>query len=176
MWWVSSQTHPPSVFLDIAIQLFLPFVLGQLTRRWVGEFAKKPTTKWLDKFSVMMIVYSAFSASVVQGIWTRVAWWQIVLLIVVTILMVALMLWLTDWLAARLKFNRADRITIQFCGSKKSLAAGLPMAIIIFGSGSLGLLMLPLMVFHQVQLMMCTWLSARYAALDVVGRASVEQT
>jgi len=82
-----------SVFLDIAIQLFLPFVLGQLTRRWVGEFAKKPTTKWLDKFSVMMIVYSAFSASVVQGIWTRVAWWQIVLLIVVTILMVALMLW-----------------------------------------------------------------------------------
>ena len=56
-----------TVFLDIAIQLFLPFVLGQLTRRWVGEFAKKPTTKWLDKFSVMMIVYSAFSASVVQG-------------------------------------------------------------------------------------------------------------
>ena len=164
-----------SVFLDIAIQLFLPFVLGQLTRRWVGEFAKKPTTKWLDKFSVMMIVYSAFSASVVQGIWTRVAWWQIVLLIVVTILMVALMLWLTDWLAARLKFNRADRITIQFCGSKKSLAAGLPMAIIIFGSGSLGLLMLPLMVFHQVQLMMCTWLSARYAALDVVGRARAER-
>ena len=164
-----------SVFLDIAIQLFLPFVLGQLTRRWVGEFAKKPTTKWLDKFSVMMIVYSAFSASVVQGIWTRVAWWQIVLLIVVTILMVALMLWLTDWLATRLKFNRADRITIQFCGSKKSLAAGLPMAIIIFGSGSLGLLMLPLMVFHQVQLMMCTWLSARYAALDVVGQARAER-
>ena len=59
-----------SVFLDIAIQLFLPFLLGQLTRRWVGEFAKKPTTKWLDKFSVMMIVYSAFSASVVQGVWT----------------------------------------------------------------------------------------------------------
>ena len=111
----------------------------------------------------------------VQGIWTRVAWWQIVLLIVVTILMVALMLWLTDWLATRLKFNRADRITIQFCGSKKSLAAGLPMAIIIFGSGSLGLLMLPLMVFHQVQLMMCTWLSARYAALDVVGRARAER-
>ena len=54
-----------TVFLDIAIQLFLPFVLGQLTRRWVGEFAKKPTTKWLDKFSVMIIVYSAFSASVV---------------------------------------------------------------------------------------------------------------
>ena len=152
-----------SVFLDIAIQLFLPFLLGQLTRRWVGEFAKKPTTKWLDKFSVMMIVYSAFSASVVQGVWTRVDWWQIVLLVVITALMVAFMLWVTDVIARKLGFSRADRITIQFCGSKKSLAAGLPMAIIIFGSGSLGLLMLPLMVFHQVQLMMCTWLATRYS-------------
>ena len=129
----------------------------------MGEFAKKPTTKWLDKFSVMMIVYSAFSASVVQGVWTRVDWWQIVLLVVITALMVAFMLWVTDVIARKLGFSRADRITIQFCGSKKSLAAGLPMAIIIFGSGSLGLLMLPLMVFHQVQLMMCTWLATRYS-------------
>ena len=161
--------------LDIAIQLFLPFVLGQLTRRWVGEFAKKPTTKWLDKFSVMMIVYSAFSASVVQGVWTRVAWWQIVLLVVLMAIIVVFMLWLTDQLAKRLGFNRADRITIQFCGSKKSLAAGLPMAIIIFGAGSLGLMMLPIMIFHQVQLMICTWLAGRYARLDVVGAASAKE-
>lgn len=161
-----------TVFLDIAIQLFLPFVLGQLTRRWVGGFAKKPTTKWLDKFSVMMIVYSAFSASVVQGVWTRVAWWQIVALIVLMALIVVFMLWLTDQLAKRLGFIRADRITIQFCGSKKSLAAGLPMAIIIFGAGSLGLMMLPIMIFHQVQLMICTWLAGRYARLDVVGAAA----
>ena len=113
-----------SVFLDIAIQLFLPFLLGQLTRRWVGEFAKKPTTKWLDKFSVMMIVYSAFSASVVQGVWTRVDWWQIVLLVVITALMVAFMLWVTDVIARKLGFNRADRITIQFCGSKKVAGGG----------------------------------------------------
>ena len=164
-----------TVFLDIAIQLFLPFVLGQLTRRWVGEFAKKPTTKWLDKFSVMMIVYSAFSASVVQGVWTRVAWWQIVLLVVLMAIIVVFMLWLTDQLAKRLGFNRADRITIQFCGSKKSLAAGLPMAIIIFGAGSLGLMMLPIMIFHQVQLMICTWLAGRYARLDVVGAASAKE-
>lgn len=152
-----------SVFLDIAVQLFLPFLLGQVTRRWVGGFAQKPTTKWLDKFSVMMIVYSAFSASVVQGVWTRVDWRQIVLLVLVAALMVAFMLWVTDEIAQRLGFERPDRITIQFCGSKKSLAAGLPMAIIIFGSGSLGLLMLPLMIFHQVQLMMCSWLAGRYA-------------
>ena len=135
-------------------------------------FAKKPTTKWLDKFSVMMIVYSAFSASVVQGVWTRVAWWQIVVLIVLMAIIVVFMLWLTDQLAKRLGFNRADRITIQFCGSKKSLAAGLPMAIIIFGAGSLGLMMLPIMIFHQVQLMVCTWLAGRYARLDVVGAAA----
>ncbi|MDO5751288.1 MAG: bile acid:sodium symporter family protein, partial [Rothia sp. (in: high G+C Gram-positive bacteria)] len=136
------------IFINIAIQLFLPFLAGQLTRRWVGTFAAKPATKWLDKFSVMMIVYSAFSASVVQGVWTSVSAWQVVALVGVAAIMVVFMLWGTDTLAARLGFNRADRITIQFCGAKKSLAAGLPMAIIIFGAGSLGLLMLPLMVFH----------------------------
>ena len=137
--------------------------------------ASLSSTKWLDKFSVMMIVYSAFSASVVQGVWTRVAWWQIALLVVLMAIIVVFMLWLTDQLAKRLGFNRADRITIQFCGSKKSLAAGLPMAIIIFGAGSLGLMMLPIMIFHQVQLMICTWLAGRYARLDVVGAASAKE-
>ena len=106
---------------------------------------------------------------------TRVAWWQIVLLVVLMAIIVVFMLWLTDQLAKRLGFNRADRITIQFCGSKKSLAAGLPMAIIIFGAGSLGLMMLPIMIFHQVQLMICTWLAGRYARLDVVGAASAKE-
>ena len=79
----------------------------------------------------MMIVYSASSALGGAGVWTRVAWWQIALLVVLMAIIVVFMLWLTDQLAKRLGFNRADRITIQFCGSKKSLAAGLPMAIII---------------------------------------------
>ena len=78
---------------------------------------------------------------------------------------VAFMLWLTRKASQKMGFNRADTIAIEFCGSKKSLATGLPMASVIFASGgaSLGLLILPLMIYYQVQLMMCSWLAARYA-------------
>ena len=149
------------VFVDIAVQIFLPFVLGQLVQKWVGPFARTKVAKWTDKLTVMMVVYSAFSASMVAGIWTSIAWWQVVLLIAIAVALVALMLWLTSFIATRLGFNRADRVAIMFCGSKKSLAAGLPMATIIFGAGTIGLLILPLMIFHQIQLMMCAWLAGR---------------
>lgn len=152
-----------SVFLDIAIQLLLPFVLGQLLRRWVGEIAKKKITKHIDRLSIAMVVYSAFSEGMVDGIWTRVAWWQLVLLVVFSIVLVELMLWLTGFVSRKMGFTRADQIAIQFCGTKKSLASGLPMAAVIFGSGALGVLILPLMIFHQVQLMICTSRAAKYA-------------
>lgn len=152
-----------SVFLDIAIQLLLPFVLGQLLRRWVGEFAKKKITKHVDRLSIAMVVYSAFSEGMVDGIWTRVAWWQLLLMVLVSILLVEVLLWLTGFVGRKLGFNRADQIAIQFCGTKKSLASGLPMAAVIFGGGALGVLILPLMIFHQVQLMMCASRAAKYA-------------
>jgi len=66
-------------------------------------------------------------------------------------------------LSRRLGFSRADEITIVFCGSKKSLASGLPMASVLFASSSVGLIVLPLMLFHQLQLMVCAALARRYA-------------
>lgn len=152
-----------SVFLDIAVQLLLPFILGQLLRPWVGKFAANKATKLVDRGSITMVVYSAFSAGMVAGIWSSVGVAQIVFLVLGSIALVALMLWFTRFTALRLGFSRSDMIAIQFCGSKKSLASGLPMAAVIFGSANLGLLILPLMIFHQVQLMMCSWLAARYA-------------
>lgn len=120
-----------------------------------------------------MIVYSAFSASVVQGVWTRVAWWQIVLLVVLMAIIVVFMLWLTDQLAGAwastvptvLRFSSAVR------RSRWRLARRWRY---YFWCGSLGLMMLPTMIFHQVQLMICTWLAGRYA-LDVVGAASAKE-
>lgn len=153
------------VFLDIALQLLLPFVLGQLSRRWVAEFAAKKATKVVDRGSIMMVVYSAFSAGVVGGVWSRIGVQEILVLCVLSVLLVAFMLWLSRFVALRLGFNDADMKAIQFCGSKKSLATGLPMAAVIFGGGSIELLMVPLMIFHQVQLMMCSWLASRYARL-----------
>lgn len=154
-----------SVFGEIALLLLAPFVLGQITRRWVGKVAQSKATKVVDRGSIAMVVYSAFSKGVVDGIWSSISLWDLAFLVVFAAIFVAFMLWLTRKASQKMGFNRADTIAIEFCGSKKSLATGLPMASVIFASGgaSLGLLILPLMIYHQVQLMMCSWLAARYA-------------
>ena len=154
-----------SVFGEIALLLLAPFVLGQLTRRWVRKVAQSKATKVVDRGSIAMVVYSAFSKGVVDGIWSSISLWDLAFLVVFAAAFVAFMLWLTRKASQKMGFNRADTIAIEFCGSKKSLATGLPMASVIFASGgaSLGLLILPLMIYHQVQLMMCSWLAARYA-------------
>lgn len=154
-----------SVFGKIALLLLAPFVLGQLTRRWVGKVAQSKATKVVDRGSIAMVVYSAFSKGVVDGIWSSISLWDLAFLVAFAAIFVAFMLWLTRRASQKMGFNRADTIAIEFCGSKKSLATGLPMASVIFASGgaSLGLLILPLMIYHQVQLMMCSWLAARYA-------------
>lgn len=144
-----------SVFIDISIQLLLPFVLGQLLRRWVGTIAKNKLTKHVDRISIAMVVYAAFSEGIVEGIWTRIGIWELILLTVLSIVLVEFVIWLSGFVARRMGFNYADRVAVQFCGSKKSLATGLPMAAVIFGGASVGALILPLMIFHQVQLMIC---------------------
>ncbi len=155
-----------SVFLDIALQLLIPFLLGQFARRWLGGLAAHRATKIVDRGSITMVVYSAFSAGVVEGVWATTSAPEVVFLILLSVALVALMLWLTKAGARRLGFGRGDALAAQFCGTKKSLASGLPMASVMFGGGGLGLLILPLMIFHQVQLMMCSWLAARYARQD----------
>ncbi|MFW0170042.1 bile acid:sodium symporter family protein [Rothia sp. P4278] len=151
-----------SVFGNIAIQLLLPFILGQLLRRWVGEIARNKLTKHIDRLSIAMVVYAAFSDGIVQGIWRRISPWQILFLVVLSLLLVEFLLWLSGVLARKLGFSYGDRVAIQFCGSKKSLATGLPMAAVIFGGAQVGALILPLMIFHQVQLMVCAAKAARW--------------
>lgn len=151
--------------LTIMAQLLLPFLVGQLARPLVGGWVlrKASSLKYIDRGGIVLIVYVAFSDGVRDGIWSTVSVWQVFALLGVSVALVAAMLWFTGALARRLGFDRADAIAIQFCGTKKSLATGLPMAAVLFAGQSIGLLVLPLMLFHQVQLMMCAWLAARYA-------------
>ncbi|MGX4761406.1 bile acid:sodium symporter family protein [Corynebacterium minutissimum] len=157
-----------SVFLEISVLLLLPFALGQLTRRWVGTIAASKATKVVDRGSIAMVVYAAFSKGMVDGIWSQISVWQILFQILFSTVFVFFMLWLTKAVSTKLGFSREDTIAIQFCGSKKSLATGLPMASVIFASGStsLGLLILPLMIYHQVQLMICASVASRYARVE----------
>lgn len=155
--------HSGSI-IDLCLQLLLPFLLGQLLRPWVGRFVKKRAAalKYVDRGSIVLVVYSAFSAGMREHIWSQVSWVGVVQLVVLSIALVLLMLWLTRTSAERFGFDRADMIAIQFCGTKKSMATGLPMAAVLFAGQPVGLLVLPLMIFHQIQLMMCAWLAARY--------------
>lgn len=153
-----------SVFLDIALQLLAPFVLGQIARALippVQKFAKAKPTSYVDKISIGLVVYAAFSEGIVMGVWSSVSWTAILGITVGSVILVYAMLWLTSWTARRLGFTYPDQVAIQFCGTKKSLASGLPIAAVIF-AGGVGLLIIPLMIFHQVQLMICSLRAAKY--------------
>ncbi len=150
--------------VNLMAQILLPFILGQLSRRWTADFvARHRKLKLFDQGSIVLVVYAAFSEGVREGIWGMVSVVDILILIGFCLAILALMLWFTWWLAHRLGFNREDAIAIQMCGTKKSLATGLPMATVLFAGQPIGLIMLPLMVFHQAQLMACSWLASRYA-------------
>ncbi|MFD9260003.1 bile acid:sodium symporter family protein [Streptomyces sp. NPDC059538] len=150
--------------LKITLQLLLPFLLGQALRSRVGGFLvrHKQVLGHVDRSSILLVVYAAFSAGVVAGIWHRVSLPQLAALMLVEAVLLAVMLLATWYGAARLGFGRADRIAIQFAGSKKSLAAGLPMASVLFGPHA-ALAVLPLMLFHQMQLMVCAVIARRRA-------------
>ena len=110
-----------------------------------------------------MVVYGAFSEAVVQGLWHQLSPENLTSLVAVNLLLLALVLGATTLAARRLGFHREDEITIVFCGSKKSLASGIPIANILFSGNAVGVIVLPLMLFHQIQLMACAVLARRYA-------------
>ena len=151
--------------LDIGLQLLAPFVLGQSLRRWIGDWiaAHRVVLSLVDRGSILLVVYTAFSDGMRAGIWHQLAGSALATLVAVNALLLAMVLAVTSLVPRLLGFDRADRITIVFCGSKKSLATGLPMASVLFAGHGVGLLVLPLMLFHQLQLMVCAWLSGRFA-------------
>ncbi|WP_345588715.1 bile acid:sodium symporter family protein [Streptomyces marokkonensis] len=146
----------------IVLQLLVPFVAGQLLRRWVGGFVArhKKVLGLVDRGSILLVVYAAFSEGMVRGIWGQVSPARLAGLLAVEAVLLAVMLLLTWYGAKALRFGREDRIAIQFAGSKKSLAAGLPMASVLFGAQA-SLAVLPLMLFHQMQLMVCAVIAKR---------------
>lgn len=154
---------------NIALQLLLPFVLGQLARPWIGPWitSRKLLLKVVDQGSILLVVYTAFSEAVNQGLWQQLPNHALAGLIVIDALLLALVIVMATFASRQLGFSKEDEITIVFCGSKKSLASGIPMAKILFAGHALGAVVLPLMLFHQIQLMVCAVLARRYAQRPV---------
>ena len=149
---------------DIALQILLPFLIGHCARPFIGGWLsrQKMLTMVFDRGSILLVVYSAVSAGVVAGIWSKVTPQSLALVIVLDLVILGLVLVFTTAVSRLLRFTVEDEIAIVFCGSKKSMASGLPMANIIFSASTVGLIVLPLMLFHQMQLMVCAALARRY--------------
>ncbi len=161
--------HHANASLDaigrILLQLMVPFVAGHLLRPWVGGFVQRNAKmlKWVDQGSILLVVYTAFSAAVVKGLWHQLPLSALVAVAVVSALLLALALGVTNAVAKRAGFSVEDRIAIVFCGSKKSVASGVPMANVLFPASMVGPIVLPVMLYHQIQLMACAVLAQRYA-------------
>ena len=152
--------------LDIVLQLLLPFILGQLLQPWIGAWAlrNKRLLSFTDRGSILIVVYTAFSEAVVQGIWHKLPASMLGLVLLIDAVLLVLVLLATRYGARLLGFSREDEIAMVFCGSKKTLASGVPMAGVLFPPATVGMVVLPLMVFHQIQLFVCAVMARRYGA------------
>lgn len=148
---------PTSSIIEITLLLLVPFIAGQLLRPYVFPYMQKAPSivRTFDQGTILMVVYGAFSGAVVAGLWHQVSWTTLFYLTLVCSVFLTIIMLLAFYIPKWLGFNKQDQIAIFFCGSKKTLASGVPMAQILFIGQPLGMIVLPIMIFHQIQLMVC---------------------
>ena len=156
----------PAAVGEILLQLLLPFVLGHLSRPLTAGFVerRKAVLNLVDRGSILLVVYTAFSAAVVEGLWRRLGPVDLAVVAGLDLAVLAAALAATRAFAGAAGFSKPDEIALVFCGSKKSLASGAPMAAALFPAATAGVLITPLMLFHQFQLLACAHIARSYAA------------
>ena len=153
--------------LNIAGLLLAPFVLGQLLRPWLGAWfaERKRWTGLIDRGVILMLVYGSFCDATAGGLWSDYGAGVLATAFAGSALLLAIVLWLSRCAARRLGFSVEDEVAAVFCGSKKTLASGMPMAKLLFGASPvLGLVVLPILLYHPLQLFVCSVMAERYAA------------
>ncbi len=162
----SGQAQPIGpVILDLLRWLVLPLAIGQACHPWLGPFAlrHKARVGLVDRGTILLLVYTSFCDSFQQHIWSGHGSSQLWLVLGIALALFALAMWVMSLTAGALGFTREDKIAAMFCGSKKTLASGVPMAKLIFGAHpGLGLILLPIMIYHPLQLIICGVLAERW--------------
>jgi solute carrier family 10 (sodium/bile acid cotransporter), member 7 len=161
----AGKAAPISGIGRIAMLLLLPFIIGHLLRPWLGDWVERQL-RWVrlnDRATVLVAVYGAFSAATVAGLWQLLSPMAFLGVLLASAILLALVMVIIQLSARLCGFSLEDRIAIQFAGSKKSLVSGIPMARILFAGPELGLVTIPLMLFHQLQLMVCAELARRWS-------------
>ncbi|WP_445190866.1 bile acid:sodium symporter family protein [Sphingomonas sp. Tas61C01] len=160
----------------IVLQLLVPFVVGHLLRPWIGPLVTrhKSALTFVDRGSILLVVYTAFGAAVVEGLWHRVSAADLALIALLCTVLLGIVMLFATLLGRLMKLERGDAIVLLFCGSKKSLASGVPMAGVLFPAAQVGIVLLPVMLFHQIQLIACAFIARRYAnAVVDTGEADI---
>lgn len=155
------------VVLDLALWLLFPLALGQLLRPLLGAFAARHRKKInkVDRATILLLVYTSFCDSVKSGVWLGSGVAALLTTLAFSVLLLGVLLVSVNAACTLLGFSVEDRIAAVFCGSKKTLASGVPMARLMFaGQPGSSLILLPIMIYHPLQLVVCGWLAARFAA------------
>lgn len=162
------------VILDLSRWLLLPLALGQLARPWLGDLARRHKSRVgvLDRGTILLLVYTSFCDSVKAGVWGRYGLWPVFVSVSVSVVLLFGVMGVVTLASRAIGLSREDRIAAVFCGSKKSLASGVPMAQVIFAAHpALGLILLPILVYHAFQLIVGGWLAGRWGAHPQVDTA-----
>lgn len=164
----SGDTGGFSGLRTVLLQLLAPFVVGQLLQPWCGDWirARRWLTLSVDRGTILIVVFGAVAAASAAGVWAGISWAMILALVAVSCVVLAVMLAVTWWGGRGLGLPIADRIALLMCGSKKSLATGLPMASALFSPAVAGVVAVPVIIFHQIQLVVCAVLARRLALRD----------
>jgi solute carrier family 10 (sodium/bile acid cotransporter), member 7 len=162
------------VLLDLLTWLVLPLCAGQICRRWLAQWAarNKAFIHLADRGTILLLVYTSFCDSMKWGVWSQGGGTNVFVASVLSLALFFVVLSSVNALCDRLGFVEEDRIAAVFCGSKKTLASGIPMAQLIFGTHSgLSLILLPIMIYHPMQLVICGWLAGRWAKRSPTRKA-----
>lgn len=149
----------------IALQLLVPFTAGHLARPLIGAWVARHARPlgWVDRGAILLVVYGAFSDAVVGGLWSQVSALDLARLAVICLALLGFGFALPAWAGRAMKFEKGDRIALLFAGSNKGLVFGVPIAGVLFPPETVGFMLLPVMVYHQLQLMICAVIAQRYA-------------
>jgi len=153
---------------QILLQLLLPFTAGHLLRPWIGSWAERnrPLLSVTDRGSILLVVYAAFSAAVVHGIWQQTPLMLLAVLLLMMVLLLGLALMVTLLAARTLGLGRTDEAALVFCGSQKSLVSGVPIANALLSGAAIGPILLPIMLYYPIQLVVCASIAQRYARAE----------
>ncbi|EUA08082.1 hypothetical protein I546_5010 [Mycobacterium kansasii 732] len=155
----------------IVFELLVPFLAGQLARPWIAEvlFRNASALKRVDRGVILLLVYSAYSIAMVEDIWDRVDTWRLVAVAATAGVLLTAILLSTATLGLLAELDSADTAVLMFCGSIKGLSPGLSMALVLFPAAAVPLTMLTLMLYYQLQLIVCALIASRLGQAQQAG-------